>query len=59
MSRLLPILLLTGFAIYCIWTDAQSVEPLSSLDWAIDIVIVGLALWSWISFAREKREIDD
>jgi cell shape-determining protein MreD len=54
MARLLPILLLTAFAVYVVWADATSQEPVSELNWLIDAVIVGLALWSWIGFLRRK-----
>jgi hypothetical protein len=51
---MLPILLLTGFALYVIWEDATATQPVSELNLVIDAVIVGLAIWSWVSFLREK-----
>ena len=55
MARLLPILLLTAFAVYVIWSDVTSDEPVSDLNWLIDAVIVGLAVWSWIGYLRRQR----
>jgi hypothetical protein len=59
MARLLPILLLTALAVYVVWSDATSTEPVDQLTWLIDIVIVGLAAWSWISFLTRKRPEQD
>jgi len=55
MTRLVPILLLTALAVYVVWSDATSTEPVGQLTWLIDIVIVALAAWSWISFLTRKR----
>jgi hypothetical protein len=55
MARLIPVLLLTAFAIYVVWSDLTSTEPVDQLTWLIDIVIVALAAWSWISFLTRKR----
>ena len=55
MSRLLPILLLTALAIYVVWSDSTSTEPVDPLTLLLDVVIVALALWSWISFLLRKR----
>lgn len=55
MARLLPILLITALAIYVVWSDSTSVEPVDPLTWMVDILIVGLAAWSWMSFLTRKR----
>jgi hypothetical protein len=57
MTRILPVILLTIFAGYVVWTDATSVEPVSTIGWVIDAVTVALAAWSWISFLRRKRDV--
>lgn len=56
MTRMLPILLLTAVAVYVIWEDTTSIEPVSDLNLVIDVVIVGLAIWSWVSFLRRKPD---
>ena len=58
MSRLVPIVLLTAFAVYVVWSDSTSVEPLDTPTMVIDAVIVSLAAWSWISFLRGKSRDD-
>ncbi len=55
MARILPILLLTAFAGYVIWADVTSEEPVSELNWLIDAVIVGFAIWSWIGYLRRQQ----
>jgi hypothetical protein len=55
MTRLVPILLLTALAVYVVWADSTSTEPVDPLTWLLDIVIVGLAAWSWISFLTRRR----
>jgi hypothetical protein len=56
MARLIPIILITALAVYVVWADSTSEEPVSALTWIVDAVIVGLALWSWISFLRRKTD---
>ncbi len=55
MARLLPVLLITAVAAYVVWSDSTSVEPVDPLTWMVDILIVGLAAWSWISYLTRKR----
>jgi hypothetical protein len=51
-------MLLTAFAVYVVWSDATSDESLTTIEWLVDAVIVALAAWSWISFARRKPDLD-
>ena len=59
MARLVPIVLLTAFAIYVVWSDVTSVEPVDTPTMVIDAVIVSLAAWSWISFLRRRSTNDE
>ena len=54
MARLIPKVLLTALAVYVVWADATSEEPVSTLTWIVDAIIVGLALWSWLDLLRGK-----
>ena len=56
MARLTPVLLITALAVYVLWADTQSAEPVEPYYWGIDAIIVGLAAWSWISYVREKQK---
>ena len=56
MARLVPKVLITVLAVYVIWDDTTSEEPVSMLNWLVDAVIVGLAAWSWISLLKPKGE---
>ena len=56
MAPLIPKILLTLFAAYVVWADVTSEEPVSTLNWVIDAVIVGLALTSWLSLLRKKPD---
>jgi hypothetical protein len=56
MSRLLPKILLTAFAAYVVWDDMTAEEPVSTLGWLIDAVIVGLAAISWLSLLRKNPD---
>lgn len=54
-ARALPVALITLLAVYVVWADSTSDEPVDALTWAVDAAIVGLAGWSWISFLRPER----
>ena len=58
MQRLLPKLLITALAVYVLWADTQATEPVPTYYWVVDALIVGLALWSWISYFRETPKTD-
>ena len=54
MARLLPKFLLTALAIYVVWADSTSEEPVSTFTWILDAAIVAIAASSWLALLREK-----